>query len=188
MALQVRSLTEQEAAELRRLAHSRTISHRLVQRAQLIWASAQGLKAPAIAAQLGLSAVRVRAWIQRFNAHGLAGLADRPRAGRPRQHDEADRGTVIALARTKPRRLGYPFELWTLARVHQALHERHRWRVAQGPIWKWLQAEGLAWKRQQSWRRATRDAAFVANRGPSSRPPRRRSRGRASSASARWGR
>jgi transposase len=187
MALQVRSLTSHEAQELTRLAHSRTAPHRVVQRAHIIWASAQGVKVSEIATQTGLTTLRVRAWIHRFNAQGLAGLADRPRSGRPRQHAEVDRGTVVALARTKPRRLGYPFELWTLARLQQALQERHGLHVAPGTIWKWLKAEGLAWKRQQSWLRATLDADFVAKRGPLFRPIRRRSRGAESSASTRWG-
>lgn len=58
---------------------------------------------------------------------------------------------MIALARTKPRHLGYPFALWTLARLPQAFQERHGLGVTPATIWKWLQAEGLVWKRQQSW-------------------------------------
>ncbi len=62
MAIKGRALTAEETQELNRLAHSRTAPHRLVQRAQMIWARGQGLKVPAIAAQVGLSALRVRAW------------------------------------------------------------------------------------------------------------------------------
>ena len=188
MAIKVRSLTGAEAQELTRLAHARTASHRLVQRAQIIWASAQGRNAPAIAQHVGLSALRVRTWIQRFNRHGLAGLADAARPGRPRRHDEAARSSVIALARTKPRNLGYPFELWTLARLQRAIQERLGLQVTQGTIWKWLQAEGLVWKRQQSWFQVTVDAAFAEKRGPSSRRIRSRSQGGGSSASTSWAR
>lgn len=138
MAVKVRTLTGEEAQELTRLAHVRTAPRRRVQRAQLIWASAHGLKAPAIAQHVGLSALRVRAWIQRFNRQGLAGLADAARPGRPCRHDETARGTVMGLARTKPRRLGSPFELWTLARLQRAIQERAGLQVAQGTIWKWL--------------------------------------------------
>ena len=93
----------------------------MVQRAQIIWASAHAEAVPGIARQVGLSAFRVRVWLHRFNRHGLAGLADAPRAGRPRQHDETTCGTVVALARTKPRSIGLPFALWTLTRLQQAL-------------------------------------------------------------------
>jgi transposase len=172
MAVKVRPLTMEEVQALKPLAYARKAPHRLVQRAQIIWASAQGLQAPAIAQHVGLSAVRVRAWLQRFNRHGLAGLADAARPGRPRRHDETARGTVIALARTKPQRLGYPFALWTLARLQQALQERHGLQVTPATIWKWLQAEGLHWKRQQSWFQVKVDATFAEKRGPSSRPTR----------------
>jgi transposase len=188
MALMVRTLTTHETDELKRLAHSRTAPHRLVQRAQLVWASAHGKTVPAIAAQVGLSALRVRAWIHRFNRAGLAGLTDAPRSGRPRRHDEAARGTVMALARTKPRSLGLPFALWTLSRLQQALQERHELCVTPATIWKWLQAEGLVWKRQQSWFQVAVDADFVAKRGRSSEPTRSQSRSGGSSASMSWAR
>jgi hypothetical protein len=67
MALKVRALTTEEARELKRVAASRTAPHRVVQRAQLIWASAHWEAVPGIARQVGLSAFRVRAWIHRFN-------------------------------------------------------------------------------------------------------------------------
>ena len=138
---------------------------------------------PAIARQVGLSAFRVRAWLHRFNRHGLAGLADAPRAGRPRRHDETVRGRVIAMARTKPQSLGLSFALWTLARLQQVLQERHGLGVTPATIWKWLQAEGLVWKRQQRWFQVKVDAAFVEKRGPSSRPTRSRARSGGSFAS-----
>jgi transposase len=188
VALKVRALTEEETTEVYRLAHSRTAAHRVVQRAHMIWASAQGVRVPIIARRVGLSAPRVRTWIRRFNARGLAGLADRPRAGRPRRHDETTRGTVTALARTKPHSLGYPFALWTLARLQQALQERHGLCVTPATVWKWLQAEGLVWKRQQSWFQVTVDAAFISKRGPSSKPTPSRSPSGALSASMSWGR
>jgi transposase len=136
MALMVRALTTPEAEVLNRMAHSRTAPHRVVQHA--VGASAHGETVPGIAPQVGLSALRVRAWIQRFNRDGLADLCDAPRSGRPRRHDETARGTVIALARTKPQSLGLPFALWTLGRLQQALQERHGLYVTPATIWKWL--------------------------------------------------
>jgi hypothetical protein len=59
MALKVRPLTAEEAWELKRVAASRTAARRVVQRAQLIWASAHGEAVPGITLQVGLSAFRV---------------------------------------------------------------------------------------------------------------------------------
>lgn len=188
MALNVRPLTAEEANALQRFASSRTAPHRVVQRAQSLWARAHEEPVPIIARHVGLSAFRVRAWIHRLNRRGLAGLADAPRAGRPRQHDETARGTVIALARTKPRSLGYPCALGTLARLQQARQERHALPVTPATIGKWLQAAGLVWKRQQRWFQVTVDAAFAEQRGPASRPTRSRSGGVGLSASMSWAR
>ena len=188
MALKVRPLTAQEANAVTRFASSRTAPHRVVQRAQMMWASAQGEPVPAIAHHVGLSAFRVRAWSHRFHRHDLAGLADAPRAGRPRRHDETARGTVMARARTKPRSLGYPFALWTLARLQQALQERHGLHMAPATLWTWLQAEGRIWKRQQRWFQVQGDAAFAEPRGRSSRPTRSRAQSGGSSASTSSGR
>jgi transposase len=71
MALRVRVLTTEEVPELKRLVGSRTAPHRVVQRAQSMWARAQGETSPVIAPRLGLSALRVHAWIHRFNRDGL---------------------------------------------------------------------------------------------------------------------
>jgi len=76
------------------------------------------------------------------------------------------RGEVIRLARTRPQALGYPFALWTVQRLQRAVAERLGVRLAPSRIWKWLRAEGLRWKPQQSWLTVDRQApAFVAQRG-----------------------
>jgi len=82
MALGVRPLTAEEETELRRRAAARTVPARTVERAKLIWLLHEGERVPAVAKRLGLGADVVRGWLKRFNAEGLEGLKDRPRAGR----------------------------------------------------------------------------------------------------------
>jgi transposase len=81
--LRVRPLSAEEAETVERLARSRTASARAVERAQIIWLAHQGARVATIAARLGVCAATVRTWVRRFNAAGLVGLADVPRAGRP---------------------------------------------------------------------------------------------------------
>ena len=83
MALRVRDLTDEENEQIRRLAHSRTASARLVERARMIWLASQGWRVPTIATDLRLNAETVRLWLKRFHAAGLEGLQDAPRSGRP---------------------------------------------------------------------------------------------------------
>jgi transposase len=53
-------------------------------RAVMVLLSLHGAAPSQIAELLGCHPATVRRWIGRFNAGGLAGLADRPRSGRPR--------------------------------------------------------------------------------------------------------
>ena len=94
--LRLRELTEEEQAAIERLAHSRTAPARQVERARILWQASQGEMAPAIAAALRLTAETVRDWIKRFNAQGLAGLEDQPRAGRPPTYTPEQVARVIA--------------------------------------------------------------------------------------------
>src|SRR5512139_3090036 len=96
----VRTLTESEAETIKARARSRTEAARDVERAQIIWLSHEGQSVPAIAAQLQLSQPTVRMWLKRFNANGLAGLSDEPRAGRPATYAPEEVGAVIAAALT----------------------------------------------------------------------------------------
>ena len=82
MALHLRALTAEELADVQRLSRSRIAAARTVERARVIAAAAEGKTVPAVAAAVGVSAEAVRRWLKRFNALGLAGLADAPRAGR----------------------------------------------------------------------------------------------------------
>lgn len=169
--LALRALTEQERDEIQHLVKSRTTAVRLVQRAKVLWAMAEDKKLSAAQAgrQAGYKSEMSGAlWVKRFNAQGLAGLRDEARAGHPRVHDETVRSALVSLATQKPDGLGYPFKLWTLARLQTAFHDRQQVHLSDSTIWTWLAQEGLAWKRQQSWfhEAEKHDPQFVEKRGP----------------------
>ncbi len=166
MAIYVRNLTDEEAKEIKRLANSRTEPKGKVQRASIIWLSSQGLKAPIIAHKVSLSVQSVRLWTKRFNFLGLSSLSDAPRSGRPPIHTEEDRSCLIALARSKPQDKGYPFKLWTIRRLRTAFFEQEQIKLSTSTIWTWIRAEGLVWKRQQTWFDVPLDSEFVEKRGP----------------------
>ena len=193
MALQLRAMTEGERAVIERLAHARTEPARMVERARIIGAAAQGQRAPAIAARLQVSAETVRLWIKRFNADGLDGLADAPRSGHPPTYTAEQIGEMIAAALTKPTDLGLPFASWTLDRLEAYLNEEKGIPIKRSRIDDLLLAEGLRWRTQEGWfgERAGRetaddpsasageqpiDPAFAQKRGRSSRSTRRRRR------------
>lgn len=173
--IRLRSLTADEQAEIHRLAASRKLPIRLVQRARIIAAMLEDptLSATEAGFRAGFgSSAAGSIWVGRFNEEGPGGLEDRPRSGRKPTHGQEVCSALIDLALQKPRSLGYPFELWTLERLQRAFEERQGTHLSDSTIWTWLADEGLEWKRQQSWfhEAEQHDAEFVGKRGLSSRP------------------
>ena len=165
--LTVRPLTAEEAERLERLARSRTAPARAVERAAIVWAAHQGGRVPAIARTLGLCEATVRTWLRRFNADGVDGLADAPRAGRPATYPPEAVGELVAASLTKPDDLGLPFGSWTLDRLAAYLAEERGIAMKRSRIGEILQAEGLRWRTQETWFGERPDPAFAEKRGPS---------------------
>jgi transposase len=163
--VRLRELTEDERTALERLAHSRTAQARLVERAQMIWEASQGALSPAIAEHMRLKAFVVRKWIRRFNAQGLPGLEDRPRPGRPPTYSAAEVAEVIAAALTDPQILGLPFASWTLDRLEAYLNEQKGIAIKRSRIDEILVAEGLRWRKHESWFGERVDPEFAEKRG-----------------------
>jgi transposase len=170
----LRPLAAEEASALRRLAHSRTAPARAVERARICWLAHQGQTVPAIAVAVGVCAATARAWIKRFNADGVAGLADAGRGGRPPTYTPAEISEVVAASLTDPQQLGLPFASWTLDRLAAYLAEVKGIPIKRSRISEVLQAEGLRWRTQEGWFGERPDPAFAEKRGPSSPSTRRR--------------
>jgi transposase len=76
-------LTDEQAAELRRLVRAPSTTQKVVLRARVALAAAEGRSNNAIAAELGVSRPTVILWRERMGAHGLEGIIhDATRPGR----------------------------------------------------------------------------------------------------------
>jgi len=165
--LTVRPVTADEAETLERLARSRTTPARTVERAQIVWQAHQGVRVSVIADRLAIGEATVRRWLCRFNACGLAGLADAPRSGRPATYPPQAVGELIAASLTDPDELGLPFGSWTLDRLAAYLHEERGITMKRSRIGEILVAEGLRWRQQEHWFGERPDPAFAEKRGAS---------------------
>lgn len=186
--VKLRKLTADERRELERLARSRTEEARLVVRAKIVLGLAAGERPYQVADRVGVGRMAAYEWLHRFNAEGLKGLTDHPRPGRPPTYTAEQRAEVIAAALTKPESLGLPFASWTLDRLAAYLAEHKGIGIKRTRIDEILVAEGLRWRRQETWFGEKVDPDFARKRGRSrsSTPP--RPAGRPSSASTRWAR
>lgn len=96
LPIRVLTLRRGDRRRLEQLARSRTTPHRVVERAQILLASAAGQSGAAICQQVGVSRPTVTLWLDRYAAEGLAGVvADHPRSGRPKQITPAAEATLI---------------------------------------------------------------------------------------------
>jgi transposase len=165
----LRALTAGEASAVESLARSRTAPARRVERARVVLRASRGETPPAIAAALGLDAETVRRRIRRFDAEGLAAFDDHHRSGRPATYSADAVAVVIAAALTDPRRLGLPFASWTLDRLAAYLLEYKGIAMRRSRMDEILLAEGLRWRRHETWFGERMDPEFAEKRGGSRR-------------------
>ncbi len=95
----------------------------------MIVLSARGFHAAQVAELLGYDPRTVRRWVHRYQQHGVAGLCDRPRCGRPRLGQRILRLLAQPKAWTIGRlwrRLGCP--AMSLRTLHRRTREVARWR------------------------------------------------------------
>ena len=97
-------LSDAERTELEHITRSPSLPAGMVRRAAIILRSAAGAPQRVIAAAVGISLPLVGYWRRRYHTHGLAGLYDAPRPGRPRTHDEDEVARLLrTVLRTRPR-------------------------------------------------------------------------------------
>ena len=163
--LQIQAHSAEERAAVERVAHSRTAQARQVERAKVVLAALQGEGVGAIAQRLALSPATVYLWLHRFETQGLAGLADKPRGGRPPTYSREQVGTIVATALTDPQRVGQAYSSWTLDRLVAYLAEHEGITMKRSRLGELLLAEGLRWRKQESWFGERVDPEFAQKRG-----------------------
>jgi transposase len=163
--LRIRRLTAEEQVEIEKRVRSRCGEVREVERAQIVKKASAEKTVQLIARELQMKEDKVRFWIRRFNAKGLAGLEDEPRSGRPATYTPIEVSEVIASALTAPQQLGLPFSSWTLDRLAVYLNEVKGIAIKRSRIDDILLREGLRWRRQETWFGERVDPDFAEKRG-----------------------
>ena len=120
-------LTDEQRVELEQV--SRQAVGRVALRAQMVLLSGRGQSVPQIAALHGCGQDVVRTWLHRYQEHGVAGLHDRPRSGRP------------------PRCAGLARSCWTVALLAAFLAARFGLALSPSTVRRHLKAAGWRWRR-----------------------------------------
>ena len=110
-------ISDDERKALLTLVRARTSQQRLVDRARIILALAEGLDAHAVARKLHTSRTTVRLWrrywIERASAALVSRLADASRPGAPPTITAEQWCRIVALACEPPEHTGRPVTHWT---------------------------------------------------------------------------
>ena len=120
-------LTDATRAELEKIAARPSNQQRLAQRARLVLALDEADGAVrAVAKAFAVTAATVRKWARRVAEHGIAGLRDRDRSGRPCCYQDEVVRDLLTLATSTPPK---PYARWSHARLAQAMGELN-WGVS----------------------------------------------------------
>jgi transposase len=137
-------LSPVQRAELERRLRARTAERRVHDRLAMVRAVADGATVPQAARALGFHPQTVRQAVKRFRAEGFAGLADRPRPGRPPRLGEAD---LRALEARLDADAASGARAWTLPQLAGWLAEERGVRIGPDRLGVLLKRRGFRWKR-----------------------------------------
>src|SRR5271169_2503115 len=117
------TLSDADRTTLERWSRGRSTQARLVTRARVVLAAAQGKENKDIAAELGISRGAVARWRDRFDAAGIAGITkDAPRGGRPpKQRQDLIRRIIEMTTQQKPANATH----WSTRTLAEALGTNH---------------------------------------------------------------
>lgn len=145
-------LSQLETSVLSARARSGRGQHRDVIRARIVLAAATGRPNAAIATDLGISIDTVRKWRRRFAAHGISGLDDLPRSGRPRTFTPVQVAQVKALACTLPAETGLPLSRWSGTELAAEVRARSiAEAISASTVQRWLRADAIKPWQHRSW-------------------------------------
>ena len=146
------SLTASQRHRLKKMAYGHKTPHQNRMRAHVVLHAARGRSNACIARETGLHVDTVRTWRGRFAEHGLPGLTDRKRSGRPRTFTALQTAQVTALACQLPAESGVPLARWSVPDLaREAMARGIAASVPASTVRRWLAQDALKPWQYRSW-------------------------------------
>ena len=149
-------VSDADRAVLEARAAASTTPRRDWQRARVVLMAAEGLSSPVIGGVVGLNRNQVDVWRRRWREEGLAGLADRPRPGRPRVYGPAERLALVKTITTRPPEAGQLARRRLKARmsmpeVGRIMRDDLGIAISDSQVWRICTSMGLKPWQVRSW-------------------------------------
>src|SRR6202162_834542 len=117
-------LTDEDKAELERLARSRTVPHREAQRSAILLGHYAGESIASIGRRLGMTRLSVSKWVAKALAVGpMAALKDSYHRPKEPAIGDGAKAWVVHVACSKPKDLGYAAEVWSRQALAKHIRE-----------------------------------------------------------------
>jgi len=136
-------LSEEEQKTLKSWVSKGSMEQRLVERARIILAAAEGETTTQVAKNLQKRPATISKWRTRFFRERIVGLEDAPRPGKVAKYDKETEKRILAQL-DAPAPAGYA--TWTGKLVAKALGD-----VSQHQVWRVLRQHGIHLQRRHSW-------------------------------------
>ena len=134
-------------------------------RAHAVLLAEEGHPVTEVARLLHTGASCVRRWRARFREAGCAGLADRPRQGRPATLDAAARAWLVAAVEAGPQAYGLLSTVWCVRDLQAVLEREQGVKVSECTVYRALRALGYRYRRPRHDLTHRQDPAAVAAAG-----------------------
>lgn len=145
-------LSSEDRAVLEERASSRSAPHAVVVRARIVLLAAEDVQNIDIAVRVGVCVDVASRWRKRFCEHGLDGLRDRPRSGRPRRFGSEVVAGIKAMACEPPEDRQVPLSRWSSADLaDHAVREGLVGSISSSTVRRWLHADAIKPWRYRSW-------------------------------------
>ena len=145
-------LPAKQLVELQRLLRSPSTPAGVQRRARLVWELAAGVSLAEASEWAELHYTNAHQWVKRFLSSGVAGLLDRPKAGRPRAYGAGLTTEILKVATARPKELGLDFASWSLPKLEEYLRKRAGLEeVTRSTIRRRLREGGLRFRTGQTW-------------------------------------
>ena len=136
------SCTVEVKGELERMSRSRSGEVRLAERARIVLGCLRGLQNEEVAREVGVRPNTVGWWRRRFAEHGLSGLRDAARSGKPAKYGKDLRDRILGQLELPPPEGMASWEGGSLAKALE---------VSDDVVWRVLRREGIQLQRHRSW-------------------------------------
>ena len=145
-------LSDEDRRQLELLVRRRTAEQRMVVRARIVLAAADGEENASIAGRLGVALNTVITWRKRFFEEGMGGLGERKRSGRPRTFPPLVVAEIKELACELPATSGVPLSRWSSAELARELVTRRVVAaISAATVWRVLRHDAIRPWFHRSW-------------------------------------